>query len=155
LVVACVAVGLAIWGFIERTRANHKAREALARQLATEATSYITRDPERSMLLAAEAYETLPMDTTESVLRQVYARHNAIFGIMSGHQGRVWHAAFSPDGKLVVTASSDKTACLWACRVCAPGAALIADIRQRVKRQLSLQERLASGLSAAGGSPGQ
>ena len=78
--VACIAVGLAIWGFIERTRANHKAREALARQLATEATAYMTRDPERSMLLAAEAYETFPMDITESVLRQVYARYNAIFG---------------------------------------------------------------------------
>ena len=72
-----------------------------------------------------------------------------------GHQGAVVYAAFSPDGKPVVTVSVDGTARLWACRVCAPGAALIADIRQRVKRQLSPQERLASSLSAVGGSPGQ
>jgi glucose/arabinose dehydrogenase len=197
VVVACIAVGLAIWGFIERTRANHKAREALARQLATEAIAYITQTPEQSMLLAAEAYETFQMGVTENVLRQVYARYDAIFGLMPGHQGSVRHAAFSPDGKLVVTVSDDKTAWLWdvasgqalrqlqghqdsvnhaafrpdsklvvtisddntarlwACRVCAPGAALIADIKQRVKRQLSPQERLASGLSAVGGSPGQ
>jgi WD40 repeat protein len=74
---------------------------------------------------------------------------------LQGHQNWVRHAAFSPDGKLVVTASVDGTARLWACRVCAPSASLIADIRKRVKRQLSPQERLASGLSAVGGSPGQ
>jgi len=152
--VACIAVGLAVWGFVQRRWANHKAREALARQLATEATAYMTRDPERSILLAAEAFGTFPIDITESVLRQVYARHNAIFGIMSGHQGSVGHAAFSPDGKLVVTACDDNTARLWAYRVWAPAPALIVDIRQRVKRPLSPQERLASGISAVGRSPG-
>jgi energy-coupling factor transporter ATP-binding protein EcfA2 len=195
LVVACIAVGLAIWGFIERTRANKKAQEAQARQLGTEAIGYITQNPELSMLLAAEAYGTSPIDTTESVLRQVFARYNSMFGLMQGHRGGVGHAAFSPDGKLVVTASGDKTARLWdvargqalqvlsghqarvlyaafspdgklvvtastdntarlwVCRVCAPAAALIADIRRRVKRPLSPQERLASGLPAIGGSP--
>ena len=153
--VACIAVGLAVWGFVQRSWANHKAREALVRQLATEAKAYMTRDPEQSMLLAAEAYGRFPTDITESVLRQVFARYNAMFGLMQGHQGGVGHAAFSPDGKLVVTASVDKTVRLWACRVCALAPALIADIRQRVKRPLSPQERLASGLSAIGGSPGQ
>jgi WD40 repeat protein len=62
------------------------------------------------MLLVAEAYGTFPMDITERVLRQVYTRSNAMFGLMPGHQHGVWHAAFSPDGKLMVTASGDKTA---------------------------------------------
>ncbi len=29
------------------------------------------------------------------------------------HEDRVWHAAFSPDGKWVVTASGDNMARLW------------------------------------------
>ncbi|MCE2662510.1 MAG: hypothetical protein LW716_06930 [Microcystis sp. 53602_E8] len=32
---------------------------------------------------------------------------------LNGHQDRVWTAAFSPDGKRIVTASSDKTARVW------------------------------------------
>jgi hypothetical protein len=76
LFVACIAVGLAIWVFVERTRTNNKVREALVRPLAVKATAYLTQDSKRSLLPVIDAYETLPMGVTESVLRQVYARHN-------------------------------------------------------------------------------
>jgi WD40 repeat protein len=33
--------------------------------------------------------------------------------VLKGHQGRVWYATFSPDGKQIVTASADKIARLW------------------------------------------
>jgi WD40 repeat protein len=32
---------------------------------------------------------------------------------LRGHEGGVWSAAFSPDGKHIVTASDDETARLW------------------------------------------
>ena len=32
---------------------------------------------------------------------------------LTGHSGQVWDAAFSPDGKHIVTASSDKSAIVW------------------------------------------
>jgi WD40 repeat protein len=31
----------------------------------------------------------------------------------SGHTGDVWHVAFSPDGKMITSASSDMTAKFW------------------------------------------
>ena len=50
------------------------------------------------------------------------------------------HVAFSPDGKRVVTASSDGTARLWNI-LTAEGQALIDHARQIVPRELSPEER--------------
>ena len=46
-------------------------------------------------------------------------------------------AAFSPDGRRIVTASYDNTARIWPCELCAPAD----EIFKRWSRELTCQER--------------
>jgi WD40 repeat protein len=69
---------------------------------------------------------------------------------LKGHGGPVRHAAFSPDGKLIVTASYDHTARLWPCTVCEKPEAMSTAIKRRVGRELTDEERQLSGLPPRG-----
>jgi len=71
-----------------------------------------------------------------------------------GHTDRVWSAAFSPDGQLIVNASKDGTVRVWEAHTPPevenpPDAldALLAQAKQRVTRQLTAEERRRFGLS--------
>ncbi|MBE8969174.1 PD40 domain-containing protein [Nostocales cyanobacterium LEGE 12452] len=49
-----------------------------------------------------------PIFALDSILNKIKERNQ-----FQGHQGRVWGVSFSPNGKTIATASSDKTARLW------------------------------------------
>jgi WD domain, G-beta repeat len=74
-------------------------------------------DAGTALLLALEA---LPDDTSrvarpyiaEPELDAAWCNLRERF-VLQGHEGSVWSAAYSPDGKRIITASSDATARLW------------------------------------------
>jgi Novel STAND NTPase 1/WD domain, G-beta repeat len=137
------AAGLAVWGWkaadaerdraekaraeavdaqkkaeAERQRAEQKTRLATARELAAAAIDNLTRDPERSVLLAMQAVsETYTVDKTvtpeaeDALHRAVQAARVQL--TLSGHNGMVTSLAFIPDGTRLATASADKTVKIW------------------------------------------
>lgn len=100
----------------EKLKAEAIAREALARQLATEALQYFADDPDRAQLLAVRAYETAPLPATELVLRQACVRGEGLTRVLRGHSGPVERATFSPDGRRVITVGQDRVVGIWDAR---------------------------------------
>jgi WD40 repeat protein len=68
-------------------------------------------NPELAGLLAIESARAAPTAQAEDALRTVLA-HPAR-ATLRGHTGRVNTAAFSPDGRWLLTASADGTARVW------------------------------------------
>jgi len=96
----------------QRDEAQRLAQISLARQLAAVALNQISADPERALLLALEAYRTVPLPETENALHQALSASQVRLAFR-GHTGEVWSAQFSTDGQYVLTASDDKTAIVW------------------------------------------
>jgi WD40 repeat protein len=104
LVAAAVAVVFGI-------RSDATQKLSRSRELAAVAVNQINIDPERGLLIAIEAAQTATAFESQDALRQLLA--TAPLRILRGHEDTVWDAAFSPDGKYVVTASDDHTARVW------------------------------------------
>ncbi|MFI9275670.1 helix-turn-helix domain-containing protein [Kitasatospora sp. NPDC052896] len=108
LVLAVAAGGLA---YQQRAAAFAERRIAQSRAMAAESAALAAGRPEASMLLADEAYRTAPTAEARSALLSTQAQPFA--GRLLGHTGPVNAVAFSPDGTLLATASSDGTLKLW------------------------------------------
>jgi WD40 repeat protein/energy-coupling factor transporter ATP-binding protein EcfA2 len=111
-----VLVGVLVFVFILISalaiRWYQEQRIAFSRELAATAKTQMLNDPQLSMLLAIEAIQIAYTDEAEDALRQSLVQPYET-ARMTDHTGWIETAAFSPDGKRIVTASYDNTARLW------------------------------------------
>ena len=112
LVGLAIAVGLAIFALTQRSEAREQAKVAQSRELAASALGVLPVDPELGALVALEAAYVAPTPEAESALRDSLVA-SRVRTVLTGHQGAVTQAEFSPDGEQVLTVSNDGTARLF------------------------------------------
>ena len=113
-----IAIGLAIYAFMQKSTAQRNARESKARELVAFATESLNEDPEKSILLSLQAVgATLRFGEPQLIVAQDML-HQAILAsrmrlTLSGHARIVQSVAWSPDGRRLATGSWDRTAKVW------------------------------------------
>ncbi|MEW6716665.1 MAG: hypothetical protein AB1345_04065 [Chloroflexota bacterium] len=116
------AEAIALWQKATAEAASAEAltqsQISLVRELMANSANLMERDPDLGLLLAIQAAKTasgLEATAIPEVQTLVYkALEQANFThVLRGHEGEVFMASFSPDGKRVLTASQDNSARLW------------------------------------------
>jgi WD40 repeat protein len=105
-----VVAGLAVVAFLQRGRADEQERLARSRELAATSLEQIERDPQLSLLLAIEAYETAPTAQAEAAIRGALVSSPLRKVLDVGAPASV---DMSPDGKLIATQTVFGEVALW------------------------------------------
>jgi WD40 repeat protein len=122
LLALAAMTAVAIYAFSQRSESRKSARSARnsaqsahARELIARAQSELSTDPLRSVALALQAAKLEPTPASEDALRTALVS-SRVRRIFRPGRGAVNAAAYSPDGSLVVTGSTNGTARIFRVR---------------------------------------
>jgi WD40 repeat protein len=96
----------------QQERAERNSKISQANYFASKAQLVEKEDPTIALRLAEQAWHLDKNETVTAALSKIY-KENSFYKIVAKHKGIVFSVAFSPDGKNLLTGSSDKTARLW------------------------------------------
>jgi WD40 repeat protein len=119
---AVAATLAAAYAFIQRNRADERARLATSRQLAAEALVSLDTDPEQSLVLAARAATTAPTNEAADALRQALRTSRLRATVDAG--APVIDTAVDPTGRLAAAAIGNGGIRIWSLRTAKPVAKL-------------------------------
>jgi WD40 repeat protein len=109
LAVAAVAVALVVFALISRNQAASSRDRADISRLAAVSRSLVERQPDVGLLLAVAAFDLRNNDDTRATLLNGLQANPLLAGLLHGVDSGLEAAAFSPDGRILATPTSDGT----------------------------------------------